>query len=71
MANKTVRRKSAKDLLEALQLCSFEPFEVGGRFGEDVISVRCKLCKEVTTDETSYRHNRTCPLYGHQPEVTT
>lgn len=45
--------------------------ERGGRFGEDVLSVQCRYCKKVWTDEAEFSQKRIgdqpCPARRPEP----
>lgn len=40
-----------------------DAYKRGGRFGEDVLSVQCRFCKRVWTDEKAFSEQR----IGDQP----
>jgi sporulation-control protein spo0M len=50
--------------VEALKHCAYKVHERGGRFGEDILSVRCKLCNELSTEPNDLRHKPECVLFG-------
>jgi hypothetical protein len=55
------------EAIEALRKCVYEVNERGGRFGEDILSVRCKLCGKVSTDPNCLEHEKTCLLFKEAP----